>query len=127
MVGDRPYERVLPAHFNGDGEFDDRFMNSMLTKWALERKTKEGAPSGQFYMNRAGVKSVAHEVLMNNLKMSREQADKHLESYFERSFLHYDVNRTDLVELGMMPMLMKFLSGQGYVNNLHAQVNPPKK
>ena len=86
MVGGKPYERQLPAHFNGEGEFDDRFMHSMLTKWALERKNKDGTPSGKFYMDRFGAQTVAREVLMNNLKMASEQADGHLKEYFERSW-----------------------------------------
>ena len=127
IVNGKTYNRVLPAHFNGEGEFDDRFMHSMLTKWAIERKTKDGSPSGKFYMDRLGAQSVAREVLMNNLGMTSEKADAHLKEYFERSWLHFDVNHENVLEIGLMPMFMRFLGGTGYINGLHAQVKTAAK
>ena len=42
------YDRAVPDHFSGPGSGDDQFMNSMITKYALEVATPTGTPTGQF-------------------------------------------------------------------------------
>ena len=113
----------MPNHFNGEGEFDDRFMHSMLTKWALEGKNKDGSPNGKFYMDQHGAYAVADEVLMNNMGMDAARRSEHIKTYFERSWNHFDVNREGKIEIGMMPQFMRFLGGTAYINGLHAQTN----
>merc|ERR1712091_627674 len=50
MIGEFPYERVLPAVFDSDE--GDIFMRSMYENYALEQKTKDGSPSGKFWMDK---------------------------------------------------------------------------
>ena len=38
----------IPEHFSGPGSGDDQFMNSMITKYALETATPKGKPTGDF-------------------------------------------------------------------------------
>ena len=40
------YDRKVPDNFQGPGSNDDQFMNSMITKYALELATPEGKPTG---------------------------------------------------------------------------------
>ena len=42
------YDRQVPDNFDGPGSGDDQFMNSMITKYALELTTPEGKPTGNF-------------------------------------------------------------------------------
>ena len=64
MLGAGGYDRVTPANFAADS--DDIFMRSMIQQYALEQKTKEGFPSGKFWMDEAGTRAAAAEVLATN-------------------------------------------------------------
>ena len=109
--GTQFYERVLPAHFNGEGEFDDRFMFNLHKNYALERKTKDGKPSGKFYMDRANTLIVADEVLMNNKGMKdAAERKKWLDTYFDRSWNHFDVNNEGVIEVVQISQFMRFLA-----------------
>merc|ERR1712196_449954 len=65
------YERVTTPRFSADS--DDIFMRSMIEQYALEERTKVvehddglktgGEPSGKFWMNEAGTRAAAREVL----------------------------------------------------------------
>ena len=46
------YTRVIPDNFEGPGSGDDQFMNSMLTKYAMEGSTPDGHPTGKFFFNK---------------------------------------------------------------------------
>ena len=61
MIGEFPYERVLPAVFDSDE--GDIFMRSMYENYALEQKTKDGNPSGKFWMDKEASYMAASEVL----------------------------------------------------------------
>ena len=121
MEGVQSYKRVVPEHFNGEGPNDDRFMWNLHKNYALEGKTKDCKPNGKFYMDRAGTRIVALEVLQNNVGMDIAKATKHLEEHFDKAWAHYDVNQTGLIEATLMHTFMKFLSGEPFVVGLHAQ------
>ena len=121
MEGDQAYKRVVPVHFNGEGDHDDRFMWNLYKNYALEGKTKDCKPSGKFWIDKRGAATVALEVLQNNVGMDLTKANKHLDEYFEKAWNHYDVNQTGLIEVTMMHTFMKFLSGEPFVVGLHAQ------
>ena len=42
------YDRKVPDHFSGPGSGDDQFMNSMISKYALELAKPDGTPTGEF-------------------------------------------------------------------------------
>merc|ERR1719223_1803109 len=86
---DKKYERVPPEHFAAGT--DDLFMRSMIMNYALEGKDKDGAPTGVFVMNEAQTKAASAEVL------------SYMETYFPRTWAHYDVNKTGLVGVETMP------------------------
>ena len=111
------YERVIPARFAADS--DDIFMRSMIKTYALEQKTKEGAPSGKFWMNEAATRAAAAEVLENNVHMKSSDVAKYLDTYFAKAWGHFDVNRTGMVEVIKMPSFMRFLASDQYLSLQH--------
>jgi hypothetical protein len=107
MLGGGGYQRVTPARFAGDG--DDIFMRSMIEQYALEQKNKDGTPSGLFWMDEAATRAAAREVLETNCRLAGKARDNWLNTYFEKAWNHFDVNRTGKVEVIKMPQFMRFL------------------
>ena len=107
MLGGGGYERVTPARFSTDD--DDIFMRSMINQYSLEQKNKDGTPSGKFWMDEAGTRAAAREVLETNCHITGKERDDWLNTYFARAWAHFDVNRTGKVEVIKMPQFMRFL------------------
>ena len=107
MLGGGGYERVTPARFASDD--DDIFMRSMISQYALEQKNKDGTPSGKFWMDEAGTRAASREVLETNCGLTGTARDDWLNTYFARSWAHFDVNRTGKLEVIKMPQFMRFL------------------
>jgi len=106
------YERAIPARFSADT--DDLFMRSMITTYALEGKTcddkgKNCAPNGSFWMSEATTRAAATEVLGTHKGLTGDAASKYMDTFFAKSWGHFDVNRTGYVEVIKMPQLMRFL------------------
>ena len=101
------YERVIPARFAADS--DDIFMRSMIENYALEQKTKEGFPSGKFWMDESGARAAAAEIVETNCKKTGAAKQKWLDTYFNKAWGHFDVNRTGKIEVIKMPQLSRFL------------------
>lgn len=59
--GQHGYDRVVPANFSGDA--DDIFMRSMISNYATEGASEEGAPNGTFWMSEGNAEAAAREVL----------------------------------------------------------------
>merc|ERR1719504_524340 len=76
------YERVTPTRFAADT--DDIFMRSMIENYALEQKTKEGYPSGKFWMDESGTRAAASEILETNCKKTGAAKQKWLDTYFNK-------------------------------------------
>ena len=119
QLGSKEYERVTPARFSADS--DDIFMRSMIQQYALEAKgakdaPNEGEPTGHFWMNEATTRAAAAEVLNTHKGLSGDALQKYLDTYFPRTWAHFDVNRTGFVEVIKMPMLMRFLASDQYMS-----------
>merc|ERR1719472_400121 len=113
------YERVTPARFSADS--DDIFMRSMNQQYALEAKgakdaPNEGEPTGHFWMNEATTRAAASEVLATHKGLSGAALASYLDTYFPRTWAHFDVNRGGFVEVIKMPMLMRFLASDQYMS-----------
>ena len=106
--GKQTYHRVAPTLFSGDG--DDIFMRSMIMQYALEGKNKDGTPNHKFFMNEAQTKAAAAEVLANNKKMPEGERDAYLQKYFAKTWAHFDVNGSGMVEVQVMPQFMRFIA-----------------
>ena len=106
-LGGGGYERVTTARFAADS--DDIFMRSMVEQYALEGKNKDGSPNGQFWMDEAAARSAASEVLHTHRNLTGAARTNYLNTYFPRTWAHFDVNRTGKIEAIKMPQLMRFL------------------
>ena len=114
QLGAREYERVVPARFSADS--DDIFMRSMIQNYAMEEKTADGVPSGRFWMNESITRAAAREVLETHKGLSGSKLNEYLETYFQKAWGHFDVNRTGLIEVIKMPQFMRFLASDQYMS-----------
>ena len=113
-LGKLDYTRVVPARFASDN--DDIFMRSMIANYALEEKTKEGLPTGKFYMNKAVMMAAAREVLATHKGLTGMTLEGYLANYFEKAWGHYDVMKTGRMEVGFSPLFMRFLASDQYMS-----------
>ena len=102
------YERVIPEWFATG--VDDIFMRSMIKQYALEGKNKDGTPNGRFFLDEALLRSASDEVLDNNVHMPEKDRPKYLETYFPRTWLHFDVNGAGKIGVESVPQFMRFLA-----------------
>merc|ERR1719230_152515 len=110
------YHRVIPAYFAGDG--DDLFMRSMCKTYALEGKNKDGSPNGNFVMDEATTRAAASEVLETHKGLTGDAKKKYLDTYFPRTFAHFDVTKSGKLEVIKMPQFMRFLASDQYMSLL---------
>ncbi len=113
---DEGYHRAIPAYFAGDG--DDLFMRSMIKTYALEGKNKDGSPNGNFVMDEATTRAAASEVLETHKGLTGDAKKKYLDTYFPRTFAHFDVTKGGKIEVIKMPQFMRFLASDQYMSLL---------
>ena len=110
------YERVVTPRFSSDS--DDIFMRSMIKTYAVEKaacdedadgKKINCKPSGSFWVNKSGARAAAAEVLQTHKGLSGDALTKYLDTYFEKAWGHFDVNRVGTIEVIKMPQFMRFL------------------
>ena len=106
------YTRALPAYFSAGS--DDLFMRSMLNNYALEGKACDDdgvcKPTGSFWMNAAGARAVSQEVLASHKGLSGAALKTYLDTYFDKAWAHFDVNKSGTIEAVKMPQFMRFLA-----------------
>ena len=108
------YDRKTTSHFAADS--DDIFMRSMIEQYALEGKNKDGSPNGQFWLDEAGAKAAAGEVLATNKGIKGGAADKYFATYWKKAWGHFDVNVVGKIEVIKAPQLMRFLASDQYMS-----------
>ena len=111
---DKKYERVPPEHFAAGS--DDLFMRSMIMNYALEAKDKDGAPTGVFVMNEAQTRAASAEVLAAHKGLKGAELASYLDTYFPRTWAHYDVNKAGALGVEAMPVFMRFLASDQTLN-----------
>ena len=67
-------------------------MRSMILNYALERKTKKGKPSGKFWVDQPNAIAASREVLNTHKGLSGDMLDRYIDTYFEKTWGHFDVN-----------------------------------
>jgi len=107
------YKRVTTPRFSGDG--DDIFMRSMIEQYALEGKNKDGSPNGQFWLDEAGAKAAAREVLATHKGLKGAALNTYLNTYWKKAWGHFDVNLVGKIEVIKAPQLMRFLASDQYM------------
>ena len=98
---DKKYERVLPPQFADSS--DDLFMRSMIMNYAREGKNEDGSPNGVFTMTEAQTRGAAAEVLGTHKKLSGAALKTYLDTYFPRTWAHFDVNKAGMIGVESMP------------------------
>jgi len=98
MLGKDEYERVVPGRYMGDG--DDIFMRSVIKNYALEGKDKEhdDKPTGKFFLDEVQAKALATEVLQTHKQLKGATLKKYLDTYWAKSWGHFDVNQTGMID-----------------------------
>merc|ERR1719473_805040 len=112
------YERLVTPHFATDN--DDIFMRSMIQNYAQEERTKltveddgtktGGEPTGRFWMDKKFTREAAAEVLATHKGLAAETLAQYLDTYFQRTWEHFDVTGSGLVEVIKMPQFMRMLA-----------------
>jgi len=108
------YDRVIPARFSADS--DDLFMRSMLNAYAVEVADKDGVPTGVFIMDKAAARGAASEILSTHKKMAGAAIDAYLNTYFDKAWGHFDVNKTGSIAVYRSAELMRFLCSDQYMS-----------
>jgi len=67
-------------------------------------------PNGKFFMNKLGVKKAASEVLATHKGLSGPALEEYLDTYLDKAWGHFDVNRVGVIEVIKTPQLMRFLA-----------------
>ena len=114
---DGKYERVVTAHFSADD--DDIFMRSMIKKYAVEERTDHeelddgtkvgGEPTGKFMMTKGTSLAAAKEVLNTHKGLSGDALASYIDTYFDKAWAHFDVNKSGQIEVLKMPQFMRFI------------------
>ena len=98
----------VPARFDGDGR--DSFMKSMYSNYATMLRDKDGKNTGKLVMLKASAHAASEEVLKTHKKLEGEALTTYMNTYFEKTWNHYDVNQMGYVSVDTMPMFMRFLA-----------------
>jgi hypothetical protein len=118
MVGDfragAPYDRVIPARFTADS--DDLFIRSMLNTYAVEVADKEGVATGVFIMDKSAAQAAATEILSTHKQMDGAAISAYLNTYFDKAWGHFDVNKTGSIAVYRSAELMRFLCSDQYMS-----------
>jgi hypothetical protein len=61
-------------------------------------------------MNKGAAYAASEEVLNTHKGLSGGELQTYLDSYFEKAWGHFDVNRVGEVEVSKMPQFMRFLA-----------------
>ena len=108
---DDAYVRHVPAVYKFGG---DIFMNSMITKYALELKACDECgmacvPTGNFTVNNSGLRHAAKEVLATHMGLTGDAQKAYLDEYFDKAWGHFDVNKGGSIEVAKTPQFFRFL------------------
>ena len=85
-------------------------MRSMIMKYAAEEKTGDGLPSGAFFMNEASARRAATEIVGSHAGLKGDDLKAYIETYFPRTWAHFDVNGTGMIGVEVMPQLARFIA-----------------
>jgi len=118
-LGNAEYARVVTPRFAADD--DDIFMRSMIKNFAIEKSTEgteehPSVPTGKFVMNEATMRAAAQEVLCTHKGLCGAALSSYMNTYFGKSWGHFDVNKTGEVEVIKSPQFMRFLASDQYMS-----------
>jgi hypothetical protein len=85
-------------------------MRSMIMKYAAEEKTDDGAPSGNFFLNEASARAASSEVISSHMGLKGGDLKEYLATYFPRTWAHFDVNKSGMIGVEIMPQFARFIA-----------------
>ena len=92
---------------------DDVFMRSMIMNYAAEAKDEDGVPTGAFWIDAAAAKRACNEIVGTHMKLAAPAA--YVDEYFQRTWDHFDVNGSGMIEIEKMPNLARMILSDQYV------------
>ena len=82
-------------------------------------KDANGAPTGHFFFDKDAAKAVSTEVVNTHMTFKDKLgAANFLESRFNDTFDHFDINKDKLIEVERMPQFLRYLIGNSLEINL---------
>ena len=108
------YKRNVPERFAGPGsgnDADDQFMNSMISKYAHEKATDDGKPTGKFVFKKVNAYQTAWEILDTHMGLKGAEAQAYLDQYFQKTWEHFDTAGDGEIEADRMSGFFRFLCG----------------
>ena len=91
-------------------------MRSMLKNYAAEEKDEDtGVPNGNYDMDKAGARRACAELVATHKGLTGDANKQYLETYFARTWAHFDVNGTGAIPVETMPQLARFILSDQYV------------
>jgi hypothetical protein len=122
--GENFEDKTTPDRFKENS--DDIFMRSMYRSYAsdietVDKKTGEKVKTGQQGVTRSSAYQAALEVLGTHKGLKGGELSKHMDTYFERAWDHYDVVQKGWISVEMMPMFIRFLASDQLIHIYHQQ------
>ena len=110
---------VLETHKGLTGDAKKKYLDTYFPRtWALEGKNKDGSPNGNFQMDEAVTRAAASEVLETHKGLTGDAKKKYLDTYFPRTWAHFDVTKDGKIDVIKMPQFMRFLASDQYMSLL---------
>ena len=81
-----------------------------------DKKTGEKTKTGKFVVTRSSAYQAGLEVLGTHKGLKGAELTKYMETYFERTWNHYDVMQRGWVDVEVMPMMMRFLASDQLIH-----------
>ena len=70
------YVRVFPSQYDEDTE--NKFMRTVIDKFALEKKAEDGKPTGKFFMNKKLTQELGREVVEKSKNIHGKELDTYM-------------------------------------------------
>jgi len=107
--GYKTYMRDTPDRF--ETEADDTLMKSMYKTYATEGETKQGLPTGHFWVTQADAEKAATEVVGTHLQLKKDDLKSYVKAQFPAAWTRYDVNEEGKIEVDRMPAFLRSICG----------------
>merc|ERR1719460_2677601 len=75
-----------------------------------------GEPTGKFWMTKSTTLAASKEVLNTHKGLSGGALASSLDTYFDKAWAHFDVNKGGDIEVIKMPQFMRFLASDQYMS-----------
>ena len=86
-------------------------MRSVIQDFSTEGEVADThEPTGVFTLNEGQAKALGTKVLQTKKGLKDEELEEYLNSYWAKTWRHYDVNQSGSIPAGYAPMMVRFLA-----------------